>query len=57
MLGTTRRTDGSLQVTYNGWPLYYYIKDLQPGDTFGQEVGDVWFVISPAGALVKSPTY
>jgi len=48
-LGTTKRTDGTTQVTYNGWPLYYYIKDLKAGDTTGQNVGSVWFVISPAG--------
>jgi predicted lipoprotein with Yx(FWY)xxD motif len=49
LLGTTQRQDGSTQVTYNGWPLYYYVKDQQPGDTTGQEVGDVWYVISPQG--------
>ena len=48
-LGTTKRTDGSMQVTYNGWPLYYFAKDTKPGDTTGQNVGSVWFVISPAG--------
>jgi predicted lipoprotein with Yx(FWY)xxD motif len=54
MLGTTTRTDGSVQVTYNGWPLYYYEKDKAPGDVTGQDVGDVWFVISPAGEKVES---
>jgi predicted lipoprotein with Yx(FWY)xxD motif len=48
-LGTTKRTDGSMQVTYAGWPLYYFAKDTKPGDTTGQNVGSVWFVISPAG--------
>ena len=48
-LGTTKRTDGAIQVTYNGWPLYYFAKDAKPGDTAGQNVGSVWFVISPAG--------
>jgi predicted lipoprotein with Yx(FWY)xxD motif len=52
-LGTTQRTDGSMQVTYNGWPLYYYAKDAKPGDTTGQTVGDVWFVISPAGEQIQ----
>lgn len=42
--GTTTRKDGSLQVTYNGWPLYYWIKDLKAGDTTGQAVGKVWWV-------------
>jgi predicted lipoprotein with Yx(FWY)xxD motif len=54
-LGTTTRTDGSLQVTYNGWPLYYYEKDKATGDVVGQDVGGVWFVISPAGDKVESP--
>jgi predicted lipoprotein with Yx(FWY)xxD motif len=53
MLGTTARTDGSMQVTYNGWPLYYYIKDEKAGDTVGQQVGDVWYVISPTGEEVE----
>jgi len=53
MLGTTNRTDGTVQVTYNGWPLYYYEKDKAPGDVVGQDVGNVWFVISPAGDKVE----
>ena len=52
--GTTARKDGSMQVTYNGWPLYYYVKDAKPGDVTGQDVGKVWFVISPAGDKVES---
>ena len=54
LLGTTTRTDGSIQVTYNGWPLYYYEKDKAAGDVTGQNVGDVWFVVSPAGEQVGS---
>jgi predicted lipoprotein with Yx(FWY)xxD motif len=46
-LGTITRTDGSTQVTYNGWPLYYWIKDAAPGDVTGQGVGDVWYVAVP----------
>lgn len=42
-----RADDGSLQVTYNGWPLYYWAADQAPGDTTGHEVGDVWFVVPP----------
>jgi predicted lipoprotein with Yx(FWY)xxD motif len=53
-LGTTTRTDGAVQVTYNGWPLYYYAKDKASGDVVGQDVGNVWFVISPAGDKVAS---
>jgi RNA polymerase sigma factor (sigma-70 family) len=54
LLGTTTRTDGATQVTYNGWPLYYYIKDMQPGDVTGQDVGEVWYVISPAGEMITT---
>lgn len=35
LLGTTERTDGATQVTYGGWPLYYWVKDEAPGDTTG----------------------
>jgi len=55
-LGTTTRKEGTTQVTYNGWPLYYYVKDTKPGDVTGQNVGSVWFVISPAGDKVASAT-
>jgi predicted lipoprotein with Yx(FWY)xxD motif len=54
MLGTTNRTDGTVQVTYNGWPLYYYEKDKAPGDVVGQNVGEVWFVVSPAGEMIET---
>lgn len=46
-IGTITRTDGSVQVIYNGWPLYFYAKDKKPGDTMGQDVGNVWFVMKP----------
>jgi predicted lipoprotein with Yx(FWY)xxD motif len=55
LLGTTQRKDGAEQVTYNGWPLYYYVKDLKAGDVTGQDVGKVWYVISPEGKQVSSP--
>jgi predicted lipoprotein with Yx(FWY)xxD motif len=50
LLGTTTRTDGTTQVTYNGWPLYYYTSDNAAGDTTGENVQGIWFVITPAGA-------
>jgi predicted lipoprotein with Yx(FWY)xxD motif len=53
LIGTTQRKDGTLQVTYNGMPLYYFFKDTAPGDTNGQKVGDVWFVVTPDGKLVE----
>lgn len=46
-LGTIKRDDGSLQVTYGNQPLYYFAKDLKPGDTLGQNVGGVWYVLAP----------
>ena len=49
LVGTTQRKDGSAQITYNGWPLYYYAPDQQPGDTKGQGVGNVWYVLTAAG--------
>jgi len=47
--GTITRADGSKQTTFRGFPLYYFFKDKKPGDTFGQGVKDVWFVIDPGG--------
>ena len=46
--GVITREDGRKQSTYKGFPLYYYIKDLKPGDVIGQNVGKIWFVIDPA---------
>lgn len=40
------RPDGIKQLAYNGWPLYYFIKDMKPGDTNGQGVKGVWFAYS-----------
>jgi predicted lipoprotein with Yx(FWY)xxD motif len=44
---TIKRDDGSLQVTYNGAPLYYYAKDKARGDSTGEEVGEKWYTIVP----------
>ena len=53
LLGTTERTDGTTQVTYNGLPLYFFASDQSAGDTSGQGVGDVWYVVSPEGEAVE----
>ncbi len=45
--GTITRADGKKQTTYKGMPLYYFIKDTKPGDTAGQGVKDVWYVVNP----------
>ena len=49
LLGTTERTDGAVQVTYDGWPLYYWAQDAAPGDATGQAVNDVWWVLDTSG--------
>lgn len=56
LLGTVERADGSLQVTYSGWPLYTFAKDAQPGDTTGQGVGGNWFLVSPYGEAIEPKT-
>jgi predicted lipoprotein with Yx(FWY)xxD motif len=42
----TREDNGEKQVTYKGFPLYYFAKDQQEGDVNGQGVKDVWFVVN-----------
>ncbi len=53
LLGTSQRTDGTSQLTYNGWPLYYFAKDQAPGDTNGQSLGGVWWVVSAEGNPIR----
>ena len=53
LLGTITRDDGSTQVTYNGWPLYYFHEDAAAGDTNGQGLGGVWFLVSPEGEAIE----
>lgn len=53
LLGTITRDDGTLQVTYNGWPLYYYASDAAPGDAMGQGMNSVWFLVSPTGEAIQ----
>ena len=55
-VGTTKRSDGKPQVTYNGHPLYLFVKDKKPGDTQGEGLsafGAPWFAVSPAGKQVS----
>src|SRR6266516_4584841 len=52
LLGTTKRKDGKVEVTYGGHPLYYFVSDRKPGQTTGQglnQFGGPWWVISAAG--------
>ena len=53
LLGETMRDDGTVQTTYNDWPLYYFAGDAQAGDINGQGVGDVWYVLDASGEPVK----
>ena len=55
LVGTTKRKDGKLEVTYAGRPLYYWIGDKKPGQTTGQGInqfGAPWWVLSPTGAEI-----
>jgi predicted lipoprotein with Yx(FWY)xxD motif len=56
LLGTTKRNDGTVQVTYDKWPLYTFVIDSGPGTAAGQDLnnlGGFWYVITPAGTLIK----
>lgn len=51
-LGTTKRKDGTVQVTYNGWPLYTYAGDKAPGEANGNDIdqfGAEWYALMPNG--------
>ena len=57
MLGTTKRGDGTTEVTYHGHPLYTFAGDRAPGQTTGQgsdDFGAEWYVLSAAGTPVES---
>ena len=59
LIGTTRRADGRLQVTYNHHPLYTFVKDTKAGQTNGEGVnafGATWDAMSPAGAKIMKPS-
>jgi len=54
-LGTITRSDGTIQVTYKGHPLYYFVKDKDDGDAYGQGInsfGAPWYVLAPTGAMI-----
>jgi predicted lipoprotein with Yx(FWY)xxD motif/Ca2+-binding RTX toxin-like protein len=58
LLGTTRRTDGRMQVTYRRHPLYYFAGDKHAGQTAGEGLaafGGRWYAVSAAGTAVKKP--
>jgi predicted lipoprotein with Yx(FWY)xxD motif len=56
-LGTIKRPGGTTQVTYKGHPLYYYFKDKDAGDSYGEGVhgfGSSWYVLSPRGSKIDN---
>jgi predicted lipoprotein with Yx(FWY)xxD motif len=55
LLGRIERKDGDMQVTYNGWPLYYFIQDQDTGQAVGQDVksfGGEWYLVRADGEKV-----
>jgi predicted lipoprotein with Yx(FWY)xxD motif len=52
-LGTTKRKDGTLQVTYKGHPLYTFTGDQAAGEANGSELDGTWFALSESGSAVK----
>ena len=56
-LGTTKRSDGTVEVTYNGHPLYRYAPDTKPGDATGQglnQFGAPWYVLAASGNKIDN---
>jgi predicted lipoprotein with Yx(FWY)xxD motif len=56
-LATIKRSDGTTQLTVNGWPVYTYAADSGPGQATGQGEnlsGGLWWVVDPSGAQIKS---
>lgn len=57
MFGSSKRKDGTTQVTFNGWPLYYFANDKKAGDVNGQgsEFFGPWWVMAPNGSITVAP--
>jgi predicted lipoprotein with Yx(FWY)xxD motif len=55
MLGVTMRSNGAHQVTYAGFPLYYYAADKKAGQASGEGFQKTWYVVNATGGLVKKP--
>lgn len=49
LVGTLNRTDGTVQMTLGGWPLYRFVDDKKPGDTLGENVGGNWSTVGKDG--------
>lgn len=57
LLGTIKRADGTMQLTYNGHPLYYFTADTAAGTAHGQGVkafGAGWYVVSASGSKIDT---
>ena len=57
LIGTSTLEDGGTIVTYNGWPLYYFVQDSAAGDVNGQEIesfGGRWYLVTPEGTEVEA---
>ena len=57
LLGTMTRSDGSTQLTYNGWPLYFYAEDYEPDDIKGHDIesyGEDWYLVGPNGERARN---
>ncbi|CAN5843292.1 SCO0930 family lipoprotein [soil metagenome] len=54
LFSIVEHADGSM-LAVNGWPLYLFANDVEPGETNGQGLGDVWFVVAPDGTPVGAP--
>ncbi|HEX5404483.1 MAG TPA: hypothetical protein VFX16_19525 [Pseudonocardiaceae bacterium] len=54
-LGTITRSDGTTQITYAGHPLYYYEGDTAAGQTNGEGLMNIWFLLSPSGVRIVGP--
>ncbi|HXF01862.1 MAG TPA: hypothetical protein VN601_02640 [Arthrobacter sp.] len=52
-VGLIATPDGKHQVTLNGMPIHYWAQDKAAGDTGGQNVNDVWYVVAPNGDIIK----
>ncbi|WP_329131137.1 hypothetical protein OG552_09305 [Streptomyces sp. NBC_01476] len=50
LLGSVDGTDGTKQLTLDGWPLYTFAQDAKPGDTNGQGLMGIWWAVTPTGA-------
>ena len=58
LVGAAPRTDGTTQITYDGWPLYLWPPDRAPGQATGQALtnaGGLWYVVRPDGTVVVTP--